>query len=63
MEHGTSGIEIIPSAQGYEPSVPGLELVIASRLTVLPPQGQHDPRWGCCCGRRHVSTHADERCG
>eukprot|EP00975_Prorocentrum_lima_P029388 6172106-Prorocentrum_lima.AAC.1 len=32
------------ATQGYEPNVPGLELVTASRLTVSPPQGQYDPQ-------------------
>eukprot|EP00975_Prorocentrum_lima_P017328 3663376-Prorocentrum_lima.AAC.1 len=44
MEHGTSGAEIIPSTQGHEPYVPGLELVVAHRLTILPQEGQHDPQ-------------------
>eukprot|EP00975_Prorocentrum_lima_P071441 12937682-Prorocentrum_lima.AAC.1 len=44
MEHGISGTDIISSTQGYEPNVPGLELVTASRLTILLPQGQHDPQ-------------------
>eukprot|EP00975_Prorocentrum_lima_P069371 12925974-Prorocentrum_lima.AAC.1 len=44
MEYGTSGTEIIPSTQGYEPSVPGLQLVPAHRLTVLPQQGRDDPQ-------------------
>eukprot|EP00975_Prorocentrum_lima_P000355 70802-Prorocentrum_lima.AAC.1 len=33
MEHGPSGAEIIPSTHGYAPNVPGLELVVAHRLT------------------------------
>eukprot|EP00975_Prorocentrum_lima_P031429 6594924-Prorocentrum_lima.AAC.1 len=36
MGHGTSGAEMMPSTQGYEPNVPGLELVVSHRLTVLP---------------------------
>eukprot|EP00975_Prorocentrum_lima_P030024 6298243-Prorocentrum_lima.AAC.1 len=37
MYHGVSEGLIIPSTQGFEPDVPGLELVTASRLTVLQP--------------------------
>eukprot|EP00975_Prorocentrum_lima_P011772 2503322-Prorocentrum_lima.AAC.1 len=44
MEHGTFGAAIIPSTQGYEPNVLGLELVVAHRLTVLPQEGQHEPQ-------------------
>eukprot|EP00975_Prorocentrum_lima_P015684 3326191-Prorocentrum_lima.AAC.1 len=44
MEHRTYGAEIIPSTQGYEPNMLGLELVVAHRLTVLPQEGQHDPQ-------------------
>eukprot|EP00975_Prorocentrum_lima_P054416 11412720-Prorocentrum_lima.AAC.1 len=44
MYHGVSEGAIIPSAQGYEPNVPGLEFVTVSRITVVQPQGQHDPQ-------------------
>eukprot|EP00975_Prorocentrum_lima_P066666 12910462-Prorocentrum_lima.AAC.1 len=34
----------IASTQGYEPDRPGLELVVAQRLTVLTAGGQQDPQ-------------------
>eukprot|EP00975_Prorocentrum_lima_P009484 2017938-Prorocentrum_lima.AAC.1 len=45
MKHGMPGNNA--STQSYEPNRPGLELVVARRLTVLTPGRQQYPQEGC----------------